>query len=220
LNLVLLGPPGAGKGTQAKKIQERYGLTHVSTGDLFRAALANQTALGRQVKKYLDSGQLVPDELTTAMVAERIAQPDCAGGVMFDGYPRTVGQAKALDGLLLKAGKKLDGVMYFDVTEETAIERLSGRRICKGCSAGYHVKYMPPAKPGVCDRCAGELYQRSDDKAETIRERLSVYGRQTEALIGEYRARRLLITVDANRAPDEVTAAVLKALEKLSGSGR
>ncbi len=220
MNLVLLGPPGAGKGTQAKKIQEQHGLTHVSTGDLFRAALANQTDLGRQVKKYLDSGQLVPDELTTAMVAERIAQPDCAGGVMFDGYPRTVGQAKALDGLLRKAGKKLDAVMYFDVTEETAVDRLSGRRMCKGCGAGYHVKYMPSAKAGVCDRCGGELYQRGDDKAETIRERLSVYTRQTEALIGEYRTRRLLMTIDANRTPEEVTAAVLKSLEKLSGSGR
>lgn len=220
MNLVLLGPPGAGKGTQAKKIQDRYGLTHVSTGDLFRAALANKTELGLQVKKYLDSGQLVPDELTTAMVAERIAQSDCARGVMLDGYPRTVGQGKALSELLQKAGKKLDGVLYFDVTEQTAVDRLSGRRMCKGCSAGYHEKYMPPAKPGVCDKCSGALYQRADDKAETIRERLNVYERQTEALIGEYKAQRLLIRIDANRAPDEVTAAVLTALEKLPGSGR
>jgi len=220
LNLVLLGPPGAGKGTQAGKIQERHGLTHVSTGDLFRAALANQTDLGRQVKKYLDSGQLVPDELTTAMVAERMAQPDCARGVMLDGYPRTAGQGKALDALLLKAGKKLDGVLYFDVTEQTAVERLSGRRMCKGCGAGYHEKHMPPAKAGTCDKCGGALYQRADDKAETIRERLKVYERQTEALVGEYRARRLLIEIDANRAPEDVTAAVLTALEKLSGSPR
>lgn len=220
MNLVLLGPPGAGKGTQAKKIQERYGLPHVSTGDLFRAALANKTALGLQVKKYLDSGQLVPDELTTAMVAERVAQPDCARGVMLDGYPRTVGQGQALDALLAKDVRKLDGVLYFDVTEQTAVERLSGRRMCKGCGAGYHEKYMPPAKAGVCDKCNGALYQRADDKAETIRERLKVYERQTEALVGEYRGRRLLISVDANRSPEEVTAAVLTALEKLSGSGR
>lgn len=220
MNLVLLGPPGAGKGTQAAKIRERFGLVHVSTGDLFRAALANRTELGLQVKKYMDAGQLVPDELTTAMVAERIAQPDCAGGVMLDGYPRTSVQGKALDALLLKAGKKLDGVLYFDVAGQTAVDRLSGRRMCRKCGAGYHEKFMPPAKPGVCDKCGGALYQRDDDKAGTILERLKVYERQTEALVSEYRARKLLIEIDANKPPEEVTAAALTALEKLSGSGK
>lgn len=216
--IVLLGPPGAGKGTQAKEISAAYTLPHISTGDLFRAHLSARSELGKQVKTFLDSGQLVPDEVTTAMVADRIAQPDCAGGFMLDGYPRTVGQAKALDGLLAARQASLDGVLYFDVSEETAVERLSGRLSCK-CGAGYHVKYMAPKKTGICDKCGAALVQRSDDKPETVRERLRVYEKQTAALIDEYRRRGLLLKINANAAPQKVTEDVMAALRKVAGSG-
>ncbi len=212
--IVLLGPPGAGKGTQAKEIQARYGVAHVSTGDLFRAALKEDSDLGRTVKGYLESGGLVPDDVTCAMVAQRIGRSDCAKGFMLDGFPRTVGQAQALDVLLGSRGLRLDAVAYFDVTEATAVERLGGRLTCR-CGAGYHAKYMPPKEAGKCDRCGAALTQRTDDLPETIRKRLRVYEEQTAALIEEYGRRGLLRRVDANAAPEAVTAAVFAALDSL-----
>lgn len=212
--IVLLGPPGAGKGTQAKQIQARYNIAHVSTGDLFRAAVGQDSDLGRKVKGFLTSGQLVPDDVTCAMVAQRVSSPDCAKGFMLDGFPRSTGQAAALDKMLASLKLKLDAVVYFDVTEATAVERLGGRLTCK-CGAGYHVKYMPPKKASVCDKCGAALVQRADDMPETIRERLRVYDKQTASLIEEYKRRKLLRRVDANIAPDAVTVAVTAELDKL-----
>lgn len=218
--IVLLGPPGAGKGTQAKQIQDRYRVAHISTGDLFRAAQKDNSELGRSVKQYLESGQLVPDEVTTAMVAKRVEQPDCMNGFMLDGFPRTLPQAAALDKMLIGIGRKLDAVAYFDVTEATAVERLGGRVSCAKCGAGYHEKFMAPRVAGKCDKCGGELRKRADDSAETIRERLAVYERQTSALIDEYDRRGLLCRVDANRTPEDVTTAVLGALDKIALEAR
>ena len=206
--LVLLGPPGAGKGTQAKKIETKYGTPHISTGDLFRAALKDDRELGRSVKDYLESGQLVPDEVTTAVLAKRLAQPDCAGGAMLDGFPRTLGQVEALDRLLADQSRNLDAVFYFDVTDETAVERLSGRRMCKKCGANYHLKFMPPRDPEKCEKCGGDLYRRTDDRPETIRERLKVYANQTAALVEEYERRGILKRIDANGAPEGIAEAV------------
>jgi len=220
LNTVLLGPPGAGKGTQAAVIRERAGGPHISTGDLFRAALKDESPLGRQVRQYLESGQLVPDDVTSAMVAQRLAQADCAKGCVLDGYPRTVAQAGDLDRILAEGGSRLDLVLYFDVTEATAIERLSGRRLCKQCGAGYHVKYMPPKKAGTCDRCGAVLIQRTDDREETIRERLAVYDRQTRALVDAYAGRGLLRRIDANAAPEVVADAVRAAVDEARRSAR
>lgn len=212
--IVLLGPPGAGKGTQAKEIQARYSLPHISTGDMFRAAMKQESELGRMVKGYLETGKLVPDEVTSAVVADRVAQKDCAKGFMLDGYPRTVAQAESLDEILKKSGRKLNAVLYFDVSEATAVERLSGRLLCPKCGAGYHIKYMTPKRDRICDKCGAGLIQRADDKEETIRERLRVYANQTEALVKEYERRGLLRRVDADRAPEEVTQAAFQALDK------
>ena len=213
--IVLLGPPGAGKGTQARQIQERYGLPQISTGDLFRAAMGSESPLGRSVKGYIESGRLVPDEVTSAVVAERIAQPDCRKGFMLDGFPRTLPQAQALDGLLAARGLPLDAVLYFDVTDAVAIERLSGRRMCSQCNANYHERHMPPKQAGRCDRCGSALTQRPDDQPDTIRKRLQVYAQQTRALVEEYDRRGLLHRLASDEAPEKVTASVSAALAKV-----
>lgn len=213
--MILLGPPGAGKGTQAARIRSRYALPHISTGDLFRAATAEHSELGHRVKGCLDAGQLVPDKVTSEMVAQRIEQPDCRGGFMLDGFPRTMGQVSALDEILAERNLKLDVVLFFGVTDDTAVERLSGRLLCERCGAGFHKKHMPPKQEGVCDKCGGPLVQRADDMPETIKERLRVYDAQTSALVREYDCRGLLRRVDANETPRAVAAAVVDVLESV-----
>ena len=218
MNIVLLGPPGAGKGTQAVAIRKHCGLVHVSTGELFRSALKDDSDLGRQVKEYLESGRLVPDKVTSTMVARRLDEPDCAAGCMLDGYPRTLQQAADLDELFAQRERILDFVLYFDVSEATAVDRLGGRRLCQACGAGYHIKYMPAKKENQCDACGGELMQRTDDMPDTIRDRLKVYGEQTSALVEEYDMRGLLYRLDANVSPTEITAAAMAILKVVGQS--
>jgi adenylate kinase len=217
VNVVFLGPPGAGKGTQAKAVSDEAGAPHISTGDILREAVANGTPLGLKARGFMDSGALVPDELVVSMVAERLSRDDCDGGFVLDGFPRTIAQAEALTATLDGAGRALDAVVYFRVDDEQVVTRLSGRRICRECGANYHVEFMPAARQGVCDKCEGALYQRDDDRAETVRERLKVYYAQTADLIDYYRGRGLLREVDASRSPSEVTGAVRAALDSVEG---
>jgi adenylate kinase len=218
MNLVFLGPPGAGKGTQAKTVSADFSLPHISTGDILRENVAAGTELGAKAKGYMDSGALVPDDLVVSMVAERLTRDDCANGFILDGFPRTTAQAEALAANLDESGRKLDGVLYFKVDDEKVVGRLSGRRMCRGCGAGYHLEYMPPAAEGVCDKCGGELYQRDDDKAETVRARLKVYYAQTAELIDYYRERGLLKEVDASLSPEAVCDGVKAVLEEIRGA--
>ncbi len=215
MKVVFLGPPGAGKGTQAEYVCRQKGIPHVSTGDILREAVANGTDLGRKAKGYMDSGALVPDDLVVSMVAQRLSRDDCGEGFVLDGFPRTVAQAQALEETLSANGEDLDGVFYFSVDDEDVIKRLSGRRICRQCGANYHIEFMPPAQEGRCDKCGGELYQREDDKPETVGERLKVYYRQTADLVNYYRDRGLVTEVDASLSPADVRAEVEKALAGL-----
>lgn len=186
MNLVLMGLPGAGKGTQAEKIVEKYGVPHISTGDMFRAAMKDETELGLQAKSFMDKGELVPDEVTIGIVKERLSKEDCANGFLLDGFPRTVAQAEALDDMLSSLGRKIDYVINVDVDKNILMARLTGRRICKNCGATYHLEFNPPAKEDTCDRCGGELYQRADDNAETVQNRLDVNVKQTAPLLAFY----------------------------------
>jgi adenylate kinase len=208
LNVVFLGPPGAGKGTQAKVISAEKRAPHISTGDILRESVAKGAELGKKAKGFMDSGALVPDDLVVALVAERLSATDCAKGFILDGFPRTLPQAQALEKTLSASGAGLDHVVYFKVNDREVVERLSGRRTCRNCGANYHVQFMPSASPGKCDKCGGPLYQRDDDRAEAIKERLQVYYRQTADLIEYYRGKGLLVEVDASRAPVEVTGLV------------
>jgi adenylate kinase len=183
MNLILLGPPGAGKGTQAETLVKETGLAHISSGDLFRAALRDKTELGMRAKGYMDKGDLVPDDVVIGMILERVAQPDCAKGVIFDGFPRTVDQAEALKNALAKKNTCIDAVISIGVPQDMLIKRISGRRTCKSCGAIFNTFFFPPAQEGVCDKCGGELYQRSDDTEETAQNRLDVYFKQTTPLI-------------------------------------
>ncbi|NJN65331.1 MAG: adenylate kinase [Chloroflexaceae bacterium] len=212
MNVVLLGPPGAGKGTQAKTLAEQSGLVHVSSGDLFRAALREGTELGMRAKGYMDKGELVPDEVVIDMILERISQPDCAGGVIFDGFPRTVEQAKALEAALLRHQQRVDRVIYMSVPGEVLLKRIAGRRTCKSCGAVFNVYYFPPKTADGCDVCGGELYQRSDDTEETARNRLEVYFQQTTPLIDYYRGQGTLNEVDGEQEISVVTDAMVAAL--------
>jgi len=186
MNIILLGPPGAGKGTQAKRLIDKYGIPQISTGDMLRAALKEGTPLGLEAKKYMDKGALVPDTVVIGLVKERIQQKDCAKGYMLDGFPRNVSQAEALDKMLTDLGQKIDDVVCIEVPNDELVARLTGRRTCRDCGAGYHVMFDPPKKEGVCDKCGGELYQRDDDNETTVKSRLEVYADQTEPLIDYY----------------------------------
>jgi adenylate kinase len=196
MNLILLGPPGAGKGTQAKMLIDAYGIPQISTGDMLREAVKNQTALGLEAKKFMDAGQLVTDEVVIGLAKDRIAQPDCEKGFMLDGFPRTVPQAEALNGVLATMGKTIDHVISIEVPASELLGRLTGRRTCKACGQGFHAMFDPPKVEGVCDKCGGELYQRDDDNEETVGNRLKVYEEQTAPLIDYYTGKGLLRPID------------------------
>lgn len=215
MRLLIMGPPGAGKGTQAGRIAECYGIPHISTGDIFRAAIKAGTELGMKLKGYIDAGQLVPDEVTIEVIRERLNEPDCSKGFLLDGFPRTIPQAEALDSMLRELGARLDAVLNIAVSNEVLLRRLTGRRICRKCGAPYHVDFNPPAVPGVCDRCGGELYQRSDDTEETVRERLDVYARQTAPVLKYYQERGLLKEINGELGIEEVWREIQNALRGL-----
>lgn len=214
--LVLLGPPGAGKGTQAKFLQERFKACQISTGDILRQAMADKTPLGQEAAQYVDSGALVPDTVIVNLVAERLKEKDCEPGFILDGFPRTIPQAESLDGILQKMGRPLNGVLSVQVPEAVIMERLAGRRTCKKCGALAHVVFDPPKTPGICDRCGGELYQRDDDKEVTVANRLRVYQEQTAPLIQYYRERSLLKEIDGVGEIDVVRSRVMQALGDLA----
>ncbi len=211
--IVFLGPPGSGKGTQAKILEKQLGLPQVATGDLFRFNLKNETELGLLAKKYMDAGELVPDEVTIRMVEDRLAREDCARGAILDGFPRNLHQAVALDAMLEPYGG-VTVVPLFVVEDDVVVERISGRRVCRNCGAVYHVKFNPPKRDNVCDVCGGELYQRDDDRPETVKNRLYVYYKQTGPLIGYYFAKGLLEEIDASKPVNEVTEALKAVLAK------
>lgn len=204
MRLILVGPPGAGKGTQAEKIVAKHHVAHISTGDMLRANVRGGTELGKNAKAYMDAGKLVPDELIIAMMRDRLAQNDCADGFLLDGFPRTVAQAEALDGLLVEMGLSLDCVVLLEVPDQVVVERLCGRRGCKQCGAIYHVTFKPSAETNRCDLCGGELFQRDDDREEVIRQRLQVYQEQTAPLVDYYRAAGLLLSVNGDQPGDGV----------------
>lgn len=217
MRIVLVGPPGAGKGTQAVLLARRLGIPHISTGDLFRANISQGTDLGRKVESILREGGLVPDEITVAMAAERMAQPDAEDGFLLDGFPRNIAQAKALDTMLGEAGQRLDSVLDLEVPEDEVVRRIAGRRMCrKDSSHIFHAQSSPPATPGVCDHCGGELYQRDDDQEETVRRRLTVYHEETEPIIDYYHEQGLVATVSALGPVPEVTQRSLAALPECS----
>ncbi|HEY9207181.1 MAG TPA: adenylate kinase [Candidatus Methanoperedens sp.] len=198
MNIILLGPPGAGKGTQAKKISEHYSIPHISTGDMLRENISKNTALGLKAKSYMARGELVPDELLITIVKDRLSKSDCKDGFLLDGYPRTVTQADALQMILTESNRKIDAVLNIEVDDGDLIKRLSGRRMC-ACGASYHVVFNPPRMNGVCDKCGGKLYQREDDKEEAIKNRLVVYKKQTQPLIEYYDKKRILQTIDGGK---------------------
>jgi len=215
MNLILLGGPGAGKGTQAKLIVEEYKIPQISTGDMLREAVKQGTELGKRAKEYMDKGELVPDEVVIGIVRERIKQPDCEKGFILDGFPRTITQAEALDKMLDEIDKKIDAVVNIHVPEEEIVKRIVNRRTCKKCGAIYHLIYSPPKEPNKCDKCGGELYQRDDDKEETVRERLRVYKQQTEPLIEYYEKKRILYNVDGTKDINGVFEEIKSVLSKL-----
>ncbi|MEU9481241.1 adenylate kinase [Streptomyces sp. NPDC048191] len=215
MRIVLVGPPGAGKGTQAVRLAEKLSIPHISTGDLFRANISQQTELGKLAKSYMDAGNLVPDEVTIAMAKDRMEKPDAEKGFLLDGFPRNVSQAEALDELLETEDIKLDAVLDLEVPEDEVVKRIAGRRICRNESSHvFHVTYSPPKKEGVCDVCGGELYQRDDDSEDTVRKRLEVYHTQTEPIIDYYKAQGLVVTISALGPVDEITQRALEALKR------
>ncbi|MGI5428009.1 adenylate kinase [Streptomyces sp. CA-179760] len=218
MRIVLVGPPGAGKGTQAAFLARNLSIPHISTGDLFRANISQQTELGKLAKSYIDAGNLVPDEVTIAMAKDRMEQPDAENGFLLDGFPRNVSQAEALDELLETETMQLDAVLDLEVPEDEVVKRIAGRRVCRNESAHvFHVTYKPPAKEGVCDVCGGELYQRGDDSEETVRKRLEVYHTQTEPIIDYYKAQGLVVTISALGKVEDVTTRAMEALKRDEG---
>ncbi|MGK0552531.1 adenylate kinase [Enterococcus faecalis] len=215
MNLILMGLPGAGKGTQAEKIIDAYGIPHISTGDMFRAAMKNETALGLEAKSYIDKGELVPDKVTNGIVKERLAQPDTGKGFLLDGFPRTLEQAQALDTMLKELNKNIDAVIDIHVEDDVLIERLAGRFICRTCGATYHKLFNPPKVEGTCDRCGGhEFYQREDDKPETVKNRLAVNIANSAPILDFYKNQGLLHTIDGNREIDAVFSEVKQIIDK------
>ncbi|GGY03477.1 adenylate kinase [Streptomyces djakartensis] len=213
MRIVLVGPPGAGKGTQAAFLAKNLSIPHISTGDLFRANISQQTELGKLAKSYMDAGNLVPDEVTIAMAKDRMEQPDAENGFLLDGFPRNVSQAEALDELLETESMQLDAVLDLEVPEDEVVKRIAGRRICRNDSSHvFHVTYKQPAKEGVCDVCGGELYQRDDDSEDTVRTRLEVYHTQTEPIIDYYKAQGLVVTISALGKVEDVTTRAMEAL--------
>lgn len=212
MKIIMLGAPGAGKGTQAKMIADKYGVPHVSTGDIFRENIKNGTELGMEAKKYMDQGLLVPDELTVKILLDRVSQPDCKNGYVLDGFPRTIPQAEVLDKALAELGESIDYAIDVDVPDENIVKRMSGRRACISCGATYHVVHVPPKKEGICDRCGSELILRDDDKPETVKNRLDVYHKQTQPLIDFYTKKGVLKTVDGTVDMQDVFKAIVAIL--------
>lgn len=214
MKIIMLGAPGAGKGTQAKKIADNYGIPHISTGDIFRANIKNGTELGKKAKGYMDQGLLVPDELVVDLVVDRVQKDDCANGYVLDGFPRTIPQAEALDAALTTLGTAIDYAIDVDVPDENIVRRMSGRRACVACGATYHIEHIPPKTEGICDRCGSTLILRDDDKPETVTKRLDVYHAQTQPLIDYYTKSGVLKTVDGTKDMGEVFAEITSILEK------
>lgn len=212
MKIIMLGAPGAGKGTQAKQIADKYHIPHISTGDIFRANIKNGTELGKKAKEYMDQGALVPDELTCDLVMDRIAQDDAKNGFVLDGFPRTIPQAEALTAALEKIGQKMDFAIDVDVPDENIVNRMSGRRACLNCGATYHIVSIPPKKEGICDRCGNEIVLRDDDKPETVQKRLTVYHEQTQPLIDYYKKQGILKSVDGTVPMDEVFQSIVAIL--------
>jgi adenylate kinase len=211
VRLIFLGPPGAGKGTQARELAREWRVPQIATGDMLREAVAAGTPLGREAKRIMDTGALVSDDVIVGLIAERLRQPDSAGGFILDGFPRTIGQAEALGRLLKDLAQKLDAVLYFKVGEPELLRRLTGRRICRQCQAAYHMVSAPPKREGVCDNCGGPLYQREDDSEATVRNRLAVYERQTAPLLDYYRERGLLTPIDGEGSIEAIRTAIRRA---------
>ena len=212
MKIIMLGAPGAGKGTQAKKIAEKYQIPHISTGDIFRANIKGGTELGMKAKTFMDQGMLVPDEITIGMLMDRIGQEDCINGYVLDGFPRTIPQAESLTKALAERGEKVDYAINVDVPDENIINRMSGRRACLGCGATYHITFNPPVKEGICDTCGPELVLRDDDKPETVKKRLDVYHQQTQPLIDYYKNAEVLAEVDGTQPMDAVFQGIVEIL--------
>lgn len=212
LNIVFMGPPGAGKGTQAENIIKEFGIPHISTGDAFRSAMSQGTELGKKLKEYVDAGKLVPDEITNEVVKERLQQEDCQSGFLLDGYPRTIAQAEALDQMMASMGKALDYVINLSVDRNLLLARLTGRRVCKSCGAAYHVEFNPPSAAGKCDKCSGELYQRSDDTEEKVAVRLDEYINKTAPLLDYYKNKGLLRDINGENDIEQVADQILSVL--------
>ncbi|MCM1047325.1 MAG: adenylate kinase [Clostridiales bacterium] len=213
MKIIMLGAPGAGKGTQAQMIADKYNIPHISTGDIFRENVKNGTELGIEAKKYMDKGLLVPDELTVKILLDRVAKDDCKNGYVLDGFPRTIPQAEVLDNALNELGEKIDYAINVDVPDTNIIRRMSGRRACLSCGATYHIEHVPPKKEGICDKCGKELVQRDDDKEETVKNRLEVYHKQTQPLIEFYTKKGVLKTVDGTVDMKDVFTAITTILE-------
>jgi adenylate kinase len=213
MKIIMLGAPGAGKGTQAKKLAAKYGIPHISTGDIFRANIKNGTELGKKAKIFMDQGLLVPDDLVVDLIIDRFKEPDCQKGYVLDGFPRTIPQAKALDDALAMNGEAVEYAIDVDVADEAIVRRMSGRRACVGCGATYHIVNIPPKKEGICDVCGGVLILRDDDKPETVEKRLKVYHEQTQPLIEYYKGKGILRSVDGTKDPDITFGEIVSILE-------